>query len=57
MLAGERCPWRTAWDARTLRRDELSAVLQATGFGQVRWLMPRESGFYQPIVTARRRAG
>jgi glycine/sarcosine N-methyltransferase len=38
---------------RCLLRDELSAVLQANGFREVRWLMPAESGFYQPIVLAR----
>jgi glycine/sarcosine N-methyltransferase len=38
---------------RCLLRDELSAVLSASGFEDVRWLMPRETGFYQPIVLAR----
>jgi hypothetical protein len=27
-------------------------VLSQAGFGQVTWLMPEESGFYQPIVLA-----
>jgi glycine/sarcosine N-methyltransferase len=39
---------------RCLLRDELSAVLRSTGFRDVRWLMPAESGFYQPLVLARR---
>jgi 2-polyprenyl-3-methyl-5-hydroxy-6-metoxy-1,4-benzoquinol methylase len=39
---------------RCLLRDELSAVLQSNGFREVRWLMPVESGFYQPLVLARR---
>jgi glycine/sarcosine N-methyltransferase len=39
---------------RCLLRNELSAVLQSNGFREVRWLMPSESGFYQPIVLARR---
>jgi hypothetical protein len=39
---------------RCLLRNELSTVLQSTGFREVRWLMPAESGFYQPLVLARR---
>lgn len=39
---------------RCLLRDELSAALQSNGFREVRWLMPAESGFYQPVVLARR---
>jgi glycine/sarcosine N-methyltransferase len=39
---------------RCLLRKELSTVLQSNGFGEVRWLMPAESGFYQPLVLARR---
>ena len=36
-----------------LLRHELSTVLKSSGFGEVRWLMPAESRFYQPIVLAR----
>jgi len=36
-----------------LMRDELSTVLREAGFGDVHWLMPSESGFYQPLVLAR----
>jgi len=39
---------------RCLLRDELSTVLRSNGFKEVRWLMPAESGFYQPLVLARR---
>lgn len=39
---------------RCLLRNELSTVLQSNGFREVRWLMPEESGFYQPLVLARR---
>lgn len=39
---------------RCLLRDELSSVLRSTGFREIRWLMPAESGFYQPLVLARR---
>jgi glycine/sarcosine N-methyltransferase len=38
---------------RGLLRSELSTMLQSTGFQDVRWLMPAESGFYQPLVLAR----
>jgi len=40
---------------RCLLRSELSALLECAGFEQVRWVMPQESGFYQPIVLARKR--
>ncbi len=50
------------WDAhhfvseyRCLLREELSATLASAGFEGIRWLMPAESGYYQPIVVARRR--
>jgi len=39
---------------RCLLRDELSSVLRSSAFQQVRWLMPAESGFYQPLVVAKR---
>lgn len=38
---------------RCLLRGELSAALSDAGFADVRWIMPRESGSYQPIVLAR----
>jgi glycine/sarcosine N-methyltransferase len=38
---------------RCLLRDELASALAYAGFEQVQWLMPEESGFYQPIVLAR----
>jgi SAM-dependent methyltransferase len=37
-----------------LLRKELSSVLRDAGFSEIRWLMPAESGFYQPLVLARR---
>jgi SAM-dependent methyltransferase len=37
---------------RALRRDELRAALAAAGFSEIRWHMPEESGFYQPLVSA-----
>jgi hypothetical protein len=39
---------------RALRRAELDAALGAAGFTHIRWYAPEESGFYQPVVTARR---
>jgi SAM-dependent methyltransferase len=39
---------------RCLLRAELSHALAGAGFEEIRWLMPDESGFYQPIVIARR---
>lgn len=38
---------------RCLLREELSAVLSGAGFGDIRWLIAPDSGFYQPIVLAR----
>ena len=39
---------------RCLLRDELSNALECAEFQEVTWLMPEESGFYQPLVLARR---
>jgi glycine/sarcosine N-methyltransferase len=38
---------------RAVQSSEVSKALQSTGFQDVRWLMPAESGFYQPLVVAR----
>jgi glycine/sarcosine N-methyltransferase len=38
---------------RSLLRDELASALACAGFEHVQWLMPEETGFYQPIVIAR----
>ena len=38
---------------RCLLRSELASALACSGFEQVQWLMPEESGFYQPIVLAK----
>jgi len=37
---------------RAILRQELTAILEFSGFANVRWLFPDESGFYQPIVIA-----
>jgi len=39
---------------RCLLREELTSALSSSGFSAIRWLMPRESGYYQPLVLARR---
>jgi hypothetical protein len=39
---------------RCLLRNELTTVLQSSGFREVQWLMPAQSGFYQPLVLAKR---
>jgi hypothetical protein len=53
-------PAGTGWSAtvrsttyRALRRAELTAALTASGFADVAWLSPEESGYYQPVVAAR----
>ena len=49
--------WRTdhfATDYRALQRQDLDAVLRLAGLAEVRWHEPAESGYYQPIVTARK---
>lgn len=38
---------------RALLRQELSAAFDKAGFTNIRWLLPEESGFYQPLVMAR----
>jgi glycine/sarcosine N-methyltransferase len=37
---------------RCLLRDKLSAALEVAGFEKIQWLIPTESGFYQPLVLA-----
>jgi len=37
---------------RAVLRDDITGTLKACGFTNARWLMPPESGFYQPIVIA-----
>jgi SAM-dependent methyltransferase len=40
-------------ELRALLRDEIMAGVQDAGYEDVRWHTPEESGYYQPIVTAR----
>ncbi|MCQ6557334.1 class I SAM-dependent methyltransferase [Paenibacillus mendelii] len=50
-----------AWDTkhyktvyRALLREELSAALHANGFSEIKWHLPVDTGYYQPIVTAQK---
>jgi SAM-dependent methyltransferase len=38
---------------RAFLRDEILAAVRSAGYQEVRWHVPEESGYYQPIVTAR----
>jgi SAM-dependent methyltransferase len=38
---------------RAVLRDELISAIRDAGYEKVRWHMPEDSGYYQPIVTAR----
>ena len=38
---------------RAIRRNELTAALESAGFARVAWHGPEQSGYFQPIVTAR----
>lgn len=49
--------WQTTHLVTTycaLQRQELSEILRTAGLAEIRWHMPAESGFYQPVVTARK---
>ena len=39
---------------RATRREEITQFLQENGFREVKWLFPEETGFYQPIVIAKK---
>lgn len=39
---------------RATRRDEMTELLRKYGCAEVRWLFPEETGFYQPIVVAKK---
>ncbi len=49
--------WHTVHFSSTYRavlRNELDDILHQAGFTNVRWLLPSDSGFYQPIFIANR---
>ncbi|MFF2016809.1 class I SAM-dependent DNA methyltransferase [Paenibacillus sp. NPDC058177] len=39
---------------RALLREDINKALSATGFTAIEWHLPADSGYYQPIVTARK---
>lgn len=39
---------------RATRREEITSLLYSNGCNKVIWLFPEETGFYQPIVVARK---
>lgn len=43
-----------ACEYRATRRAEMTELLMANGCSEVTWLFPEETGFYQPIVVARK---
>lgn len=45
---------RFACEYRATRRAELTALLHACGCREVVWSMPDETGFYQPVVIAKK---
>lgn len=45
---------RFTCEYRATRRSELTELLLSNGCTEVSWMMPDETGFYQPIVVARR---
>jgi len=51
-VEGEWQTFHTAGAYRAVLKDELTAALGEAGFANVRWLLPGESRFYQPIVLA-----
>lgn len=49
--------WKTKHNStpyRALLREEMNNVLRATGFMDVEWHFPADTGYYQPMVTARK---
>ena len=39
---------------RAIKRAELTIILKAEGLSSITWHMPEETGYYQPIVTAKK---
>lgn len=50
--------WKTKHNKtryRALLREEFSCILTEAGFSSIEWHMAAETGYYQPMVTARKR--
>lgn len=45
---------RFVCEYRATRREELTALLRDSGCSEVQWKFPEETGFYQPVVIARK---
>lgn len=43
-----------ACEYRATRREEITNLLLSCGYREVNWLFPEETGFYQPIVAAKK---
>jgi glycine/sarcosine N-methyltransferase len=57
-LRGEGESWQTACRRTRLRallREDICGALAGAGLADVRWRAPGETGYYQPVVTARLR--
>ncbi|MFC3745382.1 class I SAM-dependent DNA methyltransferase [Paenibacillus sp. GCM10012306] len=49
--------WKTTHNKtkyRALLREDINKALSVTGFSDVEWHFPADTGYYQPIVTARK---
>lgn len=49
--------WHTkqfSTDYRAILQDELTALLEEAGFHNINWKSPKETGYYQPILLARK---
>jgi SAM-dependent methyltransferase len=56
-VRGSGSNWQTTQYAtwyRALLRQELEGIMRPCGLSEIRWHMPPDSGYYQPIVTARK---
>ncbi len=45
---------RFACEYRATRREDLTKLLYEAGCAEVEWLFPEQTGFYQPVVVARK---
>ncbi|MFC6226353.1 class I SAM-dependent DNA methyltransferase [Paenibacillus allorhizosphaerae] len=54
-IAGEWVTKHNKTRYRALLREELSEILISVGFSDIEWHMPAQSGYYQPLVVARKK--
>ena len=55
IVRGKEDNWKTGKMStlyRAITKQELKDVLEKTGFTEVKWHLPEETGYYQPIITA-----